>query len=71
MGYLNLRGEMAKRNVSIENIAELLGIHRNSVANKVSGKSRFSVDEAFSIQKTFFPDMEVQNLFATAEQEVG
>lgn len=65
MGYLNLKGEMAKRNVSIENIAELLGIHRNSVANKVSGKSRFSVDEAFSIQKTFFPDMEVQNLFAT------
>lgn len=71
MGYLNLKGEMAKRNVTIESIAELLGIHRNSVANKVNGRSRFSIDEAFSVQKAFFPDLEAQYLFATEEKEVG
>ncbi len=65
MGYLNLKGEMAKRNVTIESISELLGIHRNSVANKVNGRSRFSVDEAFMIQKAFFPDLETDYLFAT------
>ena len=71
MGYLNLKGEMAKRNVTIESISELLGIHRNSVANKVNGRSRFSVDEAFMIQKAFFPDLETDYLFATEEQAAG
>ena len=48
-------------------ISELLGIHRNSVANKVNGKSRFSVDEAFSVRNRFFPDLETDYLFATEE----
>ena len=31
----NLIGEMAKRNVTMNDLAVLLGIHRNSIANKV------------------------------------
>ena len=37
MPYLNLKAEMAKRNVSIEDISKLLDLHRNSVANKING----------------------------------
>lgn len=66
--YLILRGEMAKRKVTIENIATLLGIHRNSVANKLDGKSSFSIEQAVLIQKTYFPDLELKYLFATEEQ---
>ncbi|MEE1085783.1 MAG: hypothetical protein U0L05_01215 [Schaedlerella sp.] len=39
---LNLKGEMANRRVSIENLANLLGIHRNSAANKVNGTVDFN-----------------------------
>ena len=66
--YLILRGEMAKRKVTIENIATLLGIHRNSVANKLDGKSSFSIEQAVLIQKTYFPDLELKYLFTTEEQ---
>ena len=63
----NLKGEMAKKNVTIEEIAECLNVHRNSVANKINGRSKFSISEAFKIQKNFFPELEVEYLFAIAE----
>ena len=59
----NLRGELAKRRVSIEDIANLLGVDRNTVANKLNGKSAFSIDQAMKIQEAFFPDLELRWLF--------
>lgn len=64
MPCINLRGEMAKRKVSIESISELLKIHRNSVANKLNGNSAFSIEQAMLIQETFFPDLEMKYLFS-------
>lgn len=61
--YGNLKLEMARRGIAIESIAQLLGIHRNSASNKVNGKSSFTIEEAFVVQKTFFPDLETQYLF--------
>lgn len=37
MPCINLKGEMAKNGITIEAIAKLLGIHRNSAANKING----------------------------------
>lgn len=68
MPCINLRGEMAKRKISIESIAELLGIHRNSVANKLNGESAFSIGQAMLIQETFFPDLEMKYLFSKDER---
>lgn len=59
---VNLRGEMAKRKVSMERIAKLLKIHRNSVANKLKGESAFSIEQAMLIQETFFSDLEIKYL---------
>lgn len=67
MPCLNLRGEMAKCNVSIEDIANLLKIHRNSVANKLKGDSSFSIDESMKIQEKFFPNLELKFLFKKGE----
>ena len=36
MPYKILKGEMAKKDITIEEIAELLNIHRNSVSNKIN-----------------------------------
>lgn len=63
MPCVNLRGEMAKRKVSIEDISNLLSIHRNSVANKLNGESSFSIEQSMMIQETFFPDLELKYLF--------
>lgn len=64
MPCTNLRGEMAKRKVSIEDLAELLGIHRNSVSNKLNGNSSFTIDESVKIQEKYFPDLELKYLFS-------
>lgn len=67
MPCINLKGEMAKKNVTIEEIAKLLGIHRNSAANKINGETSFSIDEAFKIHNEFFPKLSMEYLFKTEE----
>jgi len=63
MPYLNLKAEMARRDVLIEEIAHILGIHRNSVHFKLNKGNRFYVDEAITIHQTFFKDLEFAELF--------
>ncbi len=41
--YENLIVAMKLRRVTIEDIAEFLGIHRNSVSNKINGNSKFTI----------------------------
>lgn len=67
MSCLNLKGEMAKRNITIEEISKLLGVHRNSVANKLNGNTPFTVDEAFKIHEMFFSKLSLNYLFSTEE----
>lgn len=54
MGSLNIKKAMAAKSISIEAMADVLHMHRNSVANKINGKSSFSVDEAFKLRDTLF-----------------
>lgn len=63
MAYLNLKAEMAKKDVSIENISKLLGIHRNSVSNKINGTSSFTIEEAEKIHNKYFPNTKLLYLF--------
>lgn len=64
MGYPNLKAELARKDITFETISKLLNIHRNSVANKVKGKSSFSIEESIEIQKELFPEMSIDYLFA-------
>lgn len=65
----NLKGEMAKKGITIEAISKLLGIHRNSAANKINGDSSFSIDEAIAIQRNFFPKLTLRYLFEKEESK--
>ena len=69
MAYKNLKAEMGRDKVTIESISELLQIHRNSVANKLNGKTTFSIEEAKAIKTAFFPDYTLDYLFDTENQE--
>ncbi len=64
MRYSNLRAELARDGVSMEEVSKALNIHRNSVANKINGDTPFTVEEAFKVQKKFFPKLSLDYLFA-------
>jgi len=64
---MNLKLEMFKSKVTIEELAAYLGVHRNSVANKLNGSSNFSIDESMKIQEKFFPDKDLKYLFGKEE----
>lgn len=69
MAYLNLKSEMGKADITIESVADALDIHRNSAANKIKGKSSFSIEESMIIQKKFFPALELNYLFAKSDDQ--
>ena len=61
--YKNLQYEMMQKGITQEDIATELQIHRNSVANKISGKTPFTIDEVFRICEKFFPNCDMRYLF--------
>lgn len=72
----NLRAEMARKKISIEEMADFLDMHRNSVANKINGSSSFTIEESIKIQEKYFPEMTLKYLFSREkeqqkEKEVG
>ena len=64
IAYDNLRAEMSRRNIGVMDIARSLGYNRDTVARKLSKRSRINLKEAFAIQKAFFPEMDLSYLFA-------
>lgn len=63
MECLTLIGEMAKQKVTKRDLSDLLGVHWNSITNKISGESDFSVTEAIKIRDRYFPEWKIENLF--------
>lgn len=61
--YENLKAEMAKKGISIDALARLLGVHRNTVQNKLSGECEFTIGEAQLISETMFPEFTIKYLF--------
>lgn len=64
----NLRSEMYKQKITIEKMADFLGIHRNSVSNKLEGNTEFSIEEAFKVRDEFFGDLDMDYLFKKDDQ---
>lgn len=65
--YPILAGEIAKRGVKKKTIAQSIGVCDKSLSNKMSGRVPFSLQEAMTINKTFFPDIEIDELFKRAD----
>ena len=61
--YSNLIAEMKAKKVSRSDLQKLLQIHSNSVSNKLTHKTRFTIDEAMKIQEQFFPECDLSELF--------
>lgn len=62
--FSNLRAEMARENITIQDIAKVLNRSRETISSKLSGKSVLNLDEAFKINDTFFPKSDLRTLFS-------
>ena len=60
--YTNLKAQMAAQNITIEQVSQLLNVHRNTVANKITAGS-FTVEEAFRIKEYLFQKFDLPYLF--------
>lgn len=63
IAFENLRAEMARRQLSITEIANYLGITRDTLGSKLSRKRAINLDEALRIAREFFPEKDVYYLF--------
>ena len=59
----NLKAEMARRGVMCIDLANLLGVRPATISAKISCKSQFSFEEAQRIQRSYFPNLELEYLF--------
>lgn len=61
--YDNLKALMAQRGISIDTLAKLLNVHRNTVASKLDGESEFTFGQAEQILDTMFPEYTFKYVF--------
>ena len=61
-----LAGEIAKRGIKKKAIAQSIGVCDKALNNKLTGRSPFTYSEARIINRTFFPDMQIDVLFQEA-----
>lgn len=61
--YRVLVGEIAKRNYKKSDIAKSIGVTPRTFYSRLIGKSDFTLSEASTIQREFFPDMDKDTLF--------
>lgn len=60
---LGIKRAMQNKKITIEAIASLLQIHRNSASKKINGETLFTVDEALILQNNMFSEYTFTYLF--------
>jgi len=65
--YENLKMLLAAKSISNETVARLLGVHRDTITNKLNGESEFTYGQAELIQETLFPEYNIRYLFRRSQ----
>lgn len=65
--FKNLPNVMCAENIGVEDLAKILGVHRNTVANKIDGSSEFTLTEIEKI-KAVFSKYSWEFLFARGQE---
>ena len=63
----NLIAEMARNGIRTNDIQAVLNVSERTAQYKVSGKSQFTVDEAFKVRDALFPTLRIEYLFCSDE----
>lgn len=67
MRYDFLESKIAEKNIKKKDIAKVIGIAPRTLSEKLCGGSSFTWEEVKSIKNTFFPDTDIEKLFAVSE----
>ena len=62
--YKNLLAEMTRNNIKKQDVAEALNISLSTVWAKFNGQSMFTLGDAATIQRKFFPNLTIEYLFS-------
>ena len=66
MTYPNLSAEMARKEISRQDLANALGVNICTITPKLNNVKRIKLCEAQEIQKRFFTEFSISYLFETA-----
>ena len=64
----NLEAEIARRNLTKQEVASCIGISTRTLYDKIIGKTAFTIREATKLQKELFPECEMDYLFEQANE---
>lgn len=64
--FPNVRAEMARNNINMADMSKMTGIPVRSLYDKMSGRSKVTIDDAFSIKKALGVAMSIEELFSKA-----
>lgn len=65
--YPRLKSEIVLRGITQKEIARALSLDEKTISCKIQGKTAFTWPEVCRIQSEFFPDIDKDILFASAE----
>lgn len=63
--YPNLRAELARRNMTIQELADKAGINRSTMYQKMSGEFDFFYKECLKIKNALQTEIPIEVLFST------
>lgn len=61
--FPNLRAEITRRNLTMEKVAEAIGVSTTHFSLKMNGKYTFTLKEAIAIKKLLKTEMALEELF--------
>ncbi len=67
----NLRAEMSRNEITIEQISTHLGVRYMTVCDKINGKYEFRISEALKIRQKFFPNCTIEYLFDRGDHVIS
>lgn len=62
--FKNLKAEMGRNSIKAKDLARALNVREATISFKMNGKSDFTFSEAKQIKETFFPNLDIEYLFA-------
>lgn len=65
--YENLKMLLAAKGISYMVLARLLGVHPDTITNKLNGESEFTYGQAEKIHETLFPEYSIRYVFHRSE----
>ncbi len=66
--YSNLNAEMARKNVTIMDLAQTIGCSYETMRKKLKRKAPLLLKEAIVIKRKHFPELNLENLFEEFEE---